>query len=215
MTVGSTEVNERGGAGSAGAGTHISVVVFDVGETLVDETEQWEPYARAIGVPTFTLFALVGTTIARGEPHRHAFELIGREPFDVEPAGGQLYPDVLPCLERLQAAGYAVGIAGNQPSAAAEALRRLGCEADFIATSEAWGVAKPAAEFFERLAVEAGVAPAEIAYVGDRVDNDVEPAQRAGMFAVHIRRGPWGFFQDGGCADAQIDSLDELPTVLP
>jgi HAD superfamily hydrolase (TIGR01549 family) len=193
----------------------VAAVVFDVGETLVDETHQWEPYARAVGVPTFTLFALVGTTIARGEPHRHAFELIGREPEDLVPSGGQLYPDAVPCLERLHLAGYAVGIAGNQPSAAAEALRKLGCEADFIATSEAWGVAKPSPEFFARVAEEAGLEPAQIAYVGDRVDNDVEPAQRAGMFAVHIRRGPWGYFQDGTRADAQIDSLDELPAVLP
>jgi FMN phosphatase YigB (HAD superfamily) len=54
-----------------------------------------------------------------------------------------------------------------------------------------------------------------LAYVGDRVDNDVLPARRAGMFAVHVRRGPWGFLHDGSEADAQIESLDELPDVLP
>jgi hypothetical protein len=35
------------------------------------------------------------------------------------------------------------------------------------------------------------------------------------MFAVHIRRGPWGFLQDASAADARIESLDELPDVLP
>ena len=192
----------------------MTTVVFDVGETLVDETEQWAPYAEAVGVPPFTLYALVGTTIARGQPHSHVFELIGCERPELEHGGGRLYADALPCLQRLQAAGYRVGIAGNQPAFAADALRELGCQADFIATSEGWGVWKPSPEFFTRVADHAGVPASEIAYVGDRVDNDVEPAQRAGMFAVHIRRGPWGFFQDGSKADAQIGSLDELPAVL-
>jgi FMN phosphatase YigB (HAD superfamily) len=193
----------------------LTAVVFDVGETLVDETEQWEPYARAVGVPTFTLFALVGTTIARGEPHGRVFDLIGRpRPDGLERSGGLLYPDALPCLERLRAGGYAVGIAGNQPAFAAGALRELGCDADFIATSDEWGTWKPAPEFFARIAEEAGVPAGEIAYVGDRVDNDVRPAQAAGMFSVHIRRGPWGYFQDGSVADVQIDSLDELPAAL-
>jgi FMN phosphatase YigB (HAD superfamily) len=31
-----------------------------------------------------------------------------------------------------------------------------------------------------------------VAYVGDRVDNDVLPAIACGMRAVWIRRGPWG-----------------------
>ena len=35
----------------------------------------------------------------------------------------------------------------------------------------------------------------ELAYVGDRVDNDVLPAAAAGLVAVHVRRGPWGRLQ--------------------
>ena len=40
-------------------------VVFDVGETLVDETELWERHADAAGVPRFTLMGvLVGLAAA-------------------------------------------------------------------------------------------------------------------------------------------------------
>ena len=56
--------------------------------------------------------------------------------------------------------------------------------------------------------------PAEVAYVGDRVDNDVRPALAAGLVAVHLRRGPWGLLQrtpDGAIA---IDALAELPAAL-
>ena len=65
---------------------------------------------------------------------------------------------------------------------------------------------------------QAGVGAEEIAYVGDRIDNDVVPAADAGMVAVHIRRGPWGYGQadwpEAARATAHIDSLDDLARVL-
>jgi FMN phosphatase YigB (HAD superfamily) len=85
---------------------------------------------------------------------------------------------------------------------------------DFVGSSERWGVEKPAPGFFERVVAEAGCPADEIAYVGDRVDNDVLPAKRAGMVAVHIRRGPWGVLHDASEADVQIESLAQLPAAL-
>jgi FMN phosphatase YigB (HAD superfamily) len=59
---------------------------------------------------------------------------------------------------------------------------------------------------------EVGVAAEEVAYVGDRVDNDVAPARAAGLVAVHLRRGPWAYLQHGAeQADLRIESLAELP----
>jgi FMN phosphatase YigB (HAD superfamily) len=56
--------------------------------------------------------------------------------------------------------------------------------------------------------------PERIAYVGDRLDNDVLPARAAGMVAVHVRRGPWGYLHarrpEAAQAHLRIDSLDEL-----
>jgi FMN phosphatase YigB (HAD superfamily) len=49
--------------------------------------------------------------------------------------------------------------------------------------------------------------------VGDRVDNDVLPATVAGMRAVWIRRGPWGFIErlpDGVQPSLVVASLTEL-----
>jgi FMN phosphatase YigB (HAD superfamily) len=86
---------------------------------------------------------------------------------------------------------------------------------DLIASSARWGVEKPSLEFFARVAAQAGVPPANIAYVGDQVDNDVVPAALAGMLAVFLRRGPWGFLQAGhpGAARAHFQ-LDALPQAL-
>jgi FMN phosphatase YigB (HAD superfamily) len=72
-------------------------------------------------------------------------------------------------------------------------------------------VEKPSAGFFERVLAEAGRPAREVAYVGDRVDNDVAPALAAGMVAVHLRRGPWGYLHEPPPGAIQIRSLDELP----
>ena len=91
-------------------------------------------------------------------------------------------------------------------------LRSLGLPVDVIGTSEGWGVEKPSPEFFARVVEATGAAPHEVAYVGDRLDNDVLPALDAGLVAVRIRRGPWGHLQVGADGGAlRIRSLDELP----
>ena len=84
-----------------------------------------------------------------------------------------------------------------------------------IGSSASWGVRKPEAAFFERLVAEAGFQAHEVAYVGDRLDNDVVPAVACGLVAIWIRRGPWGWLQRGGDRAAlRIDSLAELPAAL-
>ena len=82
---------------------------------------------------------------------------------------------------------------------------------DYVASSQRLGVSKPDPAFFGALVAAAGCEPPQAAYVGDRVDNDVLPAKAAGMVAVHVRRGPWGYLQDASVADVRVDSLAELP----
>jgi len=58
----------------------------------------------------------IGGVIARGEPHWRVFDLLAVRPPEAERpfTRDDLYPDALPCLARLRAAGYRVGVAGNQ-----------------------------------------------------------------------------------------------------
>jgi FMN phosphatase YigB (HAD superfamily) len=211
---------------------NIRAVVFDVGETLVDETRAWSAWADWLGIPRLTFLAVCGAVIARGgtdprEPFRIfrpgidlADEVRRREaagvPDTILPE--DLYPDAAACLEELRAAGYRVGVVGNQPARAEAALRDFGLPIDLLATSSAWGVHKPDPRFFARIATELVLPPGEISYVGDRVDNDVRPAADAGMVAVFIRRGPWGWVQAGDVdppeAALTIGSLAELPAAL-
>jgi len=190
----------------------VTAVVFDVGETLVDETRNWEAVADACGVPRFTLMALVGVAIARGESHRKVREWLDIDPPRIAFLNDELYPDALPCLQRLRDAGFFVGAAGNM---AIDHEPLVAPHVDFVSSSERWGVEKPAPEFFGRLVEATGRRAHEVAYVGDLVANDVVPALAAGLVAVHIRRGPWGYVQEPPPAALRIRSLDELPAVLP
>ncbi len=206
-------------------------VVFDVGETLVDETRAWSIWADHLGVPRLTLFAALGASIAAGDHHQEPMRLfrpgidMDAESAAMRAAGSSwhasaedLYPDALPCLRELSGLGYRLGVAANQPAEVADVFRTLGLELDLVGMSAAWDLHKPDPAFFTRIADELGLPPASIAYVGDRVDNDVRPAKRAGMLAVFLRRGPWGWIQSGRAdpleADIVLGSLAELPKRL-
>lgn len=189
----------------------VEVVVFDIGETLIDETKLWERAADAAGMPRFTVMGILGGLAARGEAHSRVWQLLDVEPPHVVFEAPEFYPDALPCLERLRR-GYRIGAVGNTGVETETLLEPL---VDFVGSSARWGVEKPSAEFFARIADVAGAVPEKIAYVGDRVDNDIVPVLAAGMTAVHIRRGPWGHLHAPPAGAIAIRSLDELPAVLP
>jgi HAD superfamily hydrolase (TIGR01549 family) len=210
----------------------VSAVVFDVGETLLDDSREWGAWADWVGVPRHTFSTVLGAVTAAGRDNADTFQYF-RPGFDLarerqlrEDSGrgeqiddADLYPDVRPSLEALRAAGLWVGVAGNQTPRAAQLLRALDLPVDYIGTSGEWGVAKPNRGFFERIIEIAPGRPEEIVYVGDHRDNDVLPAKAVRLRVALIRRGPWGYLwaddplvRDN--ADWVIDSLTELPELL-
>jgi HAD superfamily hydrolase (TIGR01549 family) len=184
-----------------------------------------------LGVPRHTFSAVFGAVIARSLDYRETFRVF-RPGFDLTAererrvAAGQpesfteenLYPDARACLHALREQGLLVGLAGNQTARAETILRALDLPVDVIGTSDGWGVEKPSAAFFDRVVAEAGGDPAAALYVGDRLDNDVRPAQAAGMHTALIRRGPWGYIlDDPGAAERclfRLESLEELPALV-
>jgi HAD superfamily hydrolase (TIGR01549 family) len=201
-------------------------VCIDVGETLVDETRIFRTWADVLEIPQFTLMAVLGGSIAdeeKPEAWRRFFEMLqrpewrDRQPEVEERFGGfrseDLYPDALRTLDALKAQGYRLAITANQPARREAELRALGVSVDAMGMSDAMGVAKPDPAFFTRtLELMGSPDPGQVAYVGDRVDNDVRPARAAGMRSIWIRRGPWGHLQEDRNRDAHlvVHSLDEL-----
>lgn len=210
----------------------IRSVVFDVGETLLDDTREFGVWADWIGVPRHTFSAVLGAVTAQGRNNAETFQYF-KPGFDLESertrreAAGlgeqisetDLYPDVRPALTKLRSQGVWVGIAGNQTARAAALLRALDLPTDAVATSGEWGVAKPDTAFFDQVATFAPGDRDEIMYVGDHRDNDLVPAHKAGFRTALIMRGPWGYLWADdpavrAVADHVVSSLDELAELL-
>lgn len=210
----------------------ITTVFFDLGETLVDERRYWQEWAACLEMPVADFLAVLHQVIAEGRHHREVFERI-RPGFDLKAAQAarkaagtahrlaraDFYGDALPCLRALRAAGYKTGIAGNQPLEVEGRLRDLiGPDTDFIATSDGLGVEKPDGAFFSRICDLAKAPAPSVAYVGDRMDNDILPALRAGLTGIFLLRGPWAAAQEGmfdaAAGAIKIHGLTDLISVL-
>jgi HAD superfamily hydrolase (TIGR01549 family) len=201
-------------------------VCLDVGETLIDETRIWSIWADVLGIPRLTFMAALGAVIAASGEHRDVFGEFGlaeaewraQIPEVERRYGGfgasDLYPDARPATAALTEAGYRVAVLANQPASRSAELRALGISPEVLSMSDEMGVAKPDPAFFQRaLELLGQPRPEDVAYVGDRVDNDVLPAMAAGMRAVWLRRGPWGVIQrlpQGTVPALVVSNLDEL-----
>ena len=131
----------------------------------------------------------------------------------LHPAGEvERYPDVVPTLDRLRAAGVKVGVVTPLPVESARWLmHRCGLpEALLLGTGEVPAPCVPDRSAF-RSAVDALAAPLDrVAYVGDLFWSDVRAAARAGLAAVLLdRREAWPKVLTG-----RLTSLDQLESTL-
>jgi N-acetyl-D-muramate 6-phosphate phosphatase len=210
----------------------IKGVIFDIGETIRDDTREFACWADWLDVPRHTFSAMIGALKALGGETNDVFEYF-RPDFDLvveraarKAAGDDecfleqdLYPDARPALEALHARGLWIAIAGNQSANAAKLLRELNLPVDFLTTSEELGVSKPDPLFFQQVAAQAPWPLDDLLYVGDHRDHDVIAARRAGLRTALVRRGPWGYLWGSGddvrqAADWIVSGLAELPELL-
>ena len=192
-------------------GVTVRAVVFDVGETLVDETRIWSDWADWLGIPRLTFLAVLGALIERGGDHREPFRLFrpeidltaelakraaagvpddlrGRRPLSRRRAGtAGAHRGRLPRRHRRQPAGPGRG----RPQRAGPGARPRGLVGELGRRTSRTRRSSPGSPR------SCGSRPTEIAYVGDRLDNDVRPAAAAGMVAIFIRRGPGRWIQAG------------------
>lgn len=186
----------------------VRAVAFDIGETIRDDSAEFECWADWLNVPRHTFSALVGAVRARGGKTDDAFQLV-RPGFDLhlererrrlaghdeQLAERDLYPDVRTALDSLRSAGLLLGLAGNQSRRCAQLLRQLHLPVHVVMTSEEVGAQKPDPAFFHNLALALGCQSDEVLYVGDNWFMDVLAADAAGMATCFLRRGPWGYLE--------------------
>ena len=198
---------------------------FDVGGTLVDETDSFrrrvlqtiaiQKNLGNIYTPEYLEKAMRESALAGGSYFRGAMKNLGIfnfAPYDC--IGERLYPDAKAVLETL-CCRYSLGIIANQPAGTVKRLSEYGVGHLFalIFSSAEEGIEKPDPALFLRAIRGAGCEPSEICMIGDRPDNDIAPAKSLGMKTVRIAQGLGGLMpvRDASMqADRTAGSLREL-----
>ena len=122
-----------------------------------------------------------------------------------------VFPDVEAGLDALRGRGLRLVAASNGDFP----LARVGLDGYFEATCYAAevGLAKPDPAFFAEAVARAGGRPETTLALGDRLDNDYEPARAAGLHAVLVDR--YGR-ADGAPGVVRVRALDEVaPLIAP
>ena len=127
-------------------------------------------------------------------------------------AAWSLFPDTVPALDAL-AGGYRHAVLSNSSLHNQDRkLRVLGVRDRFEAVlcAAELGVAKPEAAAFHAVCEQLGLAPHEIAYVGDQPDTDARGAVEAGLLGIWLDRAGTG----GRPELVRITGLHELAPLL-
>jgi putative hydrolase of the HAD superfamily len=132
-----------------------------------------------------------------------------------------LHDDAIACLERLRADGRRIGIITNGDHTFQQSkVERVGLSplVEHVIASGELGVAKPDRRIFEHACQVFGVAPADAAYVGDRLATDAIGAAEAGLTGVWLDRSRAATADELALAATSavlvIDSLEALPALL-
>jgi len=189
---------------------HIEWVFFDLGSTLIDETAADVHRIRDM---------ISGTGVTEQAYREKRFEMIRmglggdqgaieffnltKTPWHSEDETP--YPDAAPILSELKRRGFKLGVIANQPIGTKQRLADwdLLPYFDVIAASAELKAAKPDPTIFRYALTKADCPAHNAVMVGDRLDNDIAPANRLGMHSIRILRGLGAYHTP--------QSADELP----
>ncbi|MEE0874829.1 MAG: HAD-IA family hydrolase [Ruminococcus sp.] len=198
-------------------------IFFDIGSTLVDESAVYENRIKEI---------TQGNNIDRNEFAAKVIERAQTSPKPIVSAAEDygvkvpawrhdleaLYPDTKEVLQRLSQK-YKIGIIANQDFGTEQRLTDFNVHQyiDLVIASAEEGVAKPDLRIFQIALARADCKPEEAIMVGDRLDNDIVPANKIGMTTVWIKQG-FGSYAEPKTVEEQpdyiVNSLAEITEVF-
>lgn len=199
-------------------------IFFDLGSTLIDET----------AADTRRIREMISDTNVTEEAYREkrlemirkgrngdesAIEYFGLAKTPWHSEDEVPYPDAVPTLTELKRRGYRLGVIANQNYGTERRLDNWNMLQvfDVIAASAELGMAKPDPTIFEWALMQANCSPQNAVMVGDRMDNDIAPANRIGIYSVRLKRG-LGAYHEPQMEDEvpkyTISTLAELLDIL-
>ena len=201
----------------------IKWIFFDIGSTLVDESAVYENRIKEI---------TQGNNIDRNEFVAKVIERAQTSPKPIVSAAEDygvkvpawrhdlevLYPDTKELLQRLSQK-YKIGIIANQDFGTEQRLTDFNVHQyiNLVIASAEEGVAKPDLRIFQIALARADCKPEEAVMVGDRIDNDIIPANKIGMTTMWIKQG-FGSYAEPKTVEEQpdyiVNSLAEITEVF-
>ncbi len=201
----------------------IKWIFFDIGSTLVDESAVYENRIKEI---------TQGNNIDRNEFAAKVIERAQTSPKPIVSAAEDygvkvpawrhdlevLYPDTKELLQRLSQK-YKIGIIANQDFGTEQRLTDFNVHQyiNLVIASAEEGVAKPDLRIFQIALARADCKPEEAIMVGDRLDNDIIPANKIGMTTVWIKQG-FGSYAEPKTVEEQpnyiVNNLAEITEVF-
>lgn len=203
---------------------NIKWLFFDVGSTLVDETECYNHRIQD---------AIAGTNITfeefnekrmffskqnlKGDIEALRFFGLTKTPWHLEDE--KLYDDTGSVLSSLCERGYNIGVIANQSAGTQKRLENWGLMKyiQLVIASAEEGVAKPDKRIFEIALERSMCSPNEAVMIGDRIDNDIIPAKKMGMATIWVKQGYgkyWTITNESEKADFEVNNLTELLNLL-
>ena len=202
---------------------NIKWLFFDVGSTLLDEHFAYEYRLREIASAAKVSYEYVYDKALEFYKQNkkgdgEVAKLLGVE----KPAWHRekeiLFEGARECLETLSK-HYKIGVIANQSPGTKE---RLECHGilryiDLVVASAEEEVAKPDRKIFEIALERSGCKPCEAVMIGDRIDNDIVPANLLGMHTIWVKQGfrkYWNFTEEIEKADCTVNNLKEVCDIL-
>ena len=198
-------------------------IFFDIGSTLVEESAVYENRIEEITQSNnIDKNEFVAKVIQRAQTSPKPI-VSAAEDYGVKvPAWRHdlevLYPDTKELLQRLSQK-YKIGIIANQDFGAEQRLTDFNVHQyiNLVIASAEEGVAKPDLRIFQIALDRANCKPEEAIMVGDRIDNDIIPANKIGMTTVWIKQG-FGSYAEPKTVEEQpdyiVNSLAEITEVF-
>lgn len=143
------------------------------------EKDDFRPYRRVLWDTAAEVCSRFGWNLRRGDGDFLARSLPGWEPF----------PDTIPALGRLDAAGFRLGIVSNvDDDLLAGTLRQLPVAFEVLVTAERVRSYKPARPHFQVAVREASGEPDRLLHVAQSWYHDVAPASSVGLRVIWVNR---------------------------
>ena len=199
---------------------NIEYIFFDIGSTLIDESECYEIRFKETTDNTDICYQkfkdkVIEFAATSDNPYKEAVKYFGLQKTKWYKELEKPYPFTESVLAELSKK-YKLGIIANQSAGSEQRLADwgIGKYFDLVIASAEEGVEKPNPRIFQIALERANCLPENAVMVDDRLDNDIIPAKELGMKTIWVKQGFAEYKLDSVSPDYIIKTLEEIKIFL-